>query len=343
MSQTNHPSQFQSKPNHITLKRNGLEVECFFSASGKLSRKIERLDAASYEFHHRFDGKGRLLEVTRNGIWTEHYEYDRQGRRVDCQRDSLCDLARGRLEYDDRGRLVRAGGATFGYDGRGALSERRDREGVTRYFYNGDTMPDEVILPDGTKIRYEYAKDNPVGPARRFRNGLLTGEFRWLDPLHLGAFRDHDAGLEQTFVHDRDGALDRIRLTPLKESGKNRDTAGFGYMDALLAQGKRERMRQLLDQYGGSLELFCGRDQVGSLRSLTDARGRLIKEIRYDSFGLRQRDSLPELFVPAGFAGGLVDPDTAVITPFSAALHSRAHAACLSFTPRLIPSPRQLP
>ena len=26
--------------------------------------------------------------------------------------------------------------------------------------------------------------------------------------------------------------------------------------------------------------------------------------------GLRQRDSLPELFVPAGFAGGLVDPDT---------------------------------
>ena len=174
-------------------------------------------------------------------------------------------------------------------------------------------MPDEIILPDGKKIRYQYAKDNPVGPARRFRNEMLTGEFRWLDPLHLSAFRDHDAGLEQVFVYDGQGALERIRLAPFKGGGENRDTAGFGYMDALLAQGNRERMRQLLDGYGGSLDLFCGRDQVGSLRSLTDARGRLIKEIRYDSFGLRLHDSLPELFVPVGFAGGLVDPDTGFV------------------------------
>ena len=42
-------------------------------------------------------------------------------------------------------------------------------------------------------------------------------------------------------------------------------------------------------------------------------RGRLIKKVRYDNFGLRLHDSLPEIFVPVGFAGGLVDTDTGFV------------------------------
>ena len=53
--------------------------------------------------------------------------------------------------------------------------------------------------------------------------------------------------------------------------------------------------------------------EAGKNNHPTDARGRLIKEIRYDSFGLRLHDSLPELFVPVGFAGGLTDPDTGFV------------------------------
>ena len=171
-------------------------------------------------------------------------------------------------------------------------------------------MPDEVLLPDGGRIRYRYGKDNPLGPARRFKNDLLTGEYGWLDPLRLETFRDHDRGLEQSFSYNERGMLDRIRVTPLKSAGEKRDTAGFGYMDALLMQGQRETLRQLLGNYNGTLDLFCGCDQVGTVRALTDARGRLIKEIRYDSFGRPLDDSFPELFVPVGFAGGLIDPDT---------------------------------
>ena len=39
----------------------------------------------------------------------------------------------------------------------------------------------------------------------------------------------------------------------------------------------------------------------------------MIKEIAYDSFGNTTRDTLPQLFFPLGFAGGLVDPHTGFI------------------------------
>ncbi|ADV45613.1 hypothetical protein Nitsa_0342 [Nitratifractor salsuginis DSM 16511] len=51
-------------------------------------------------------------------------------------------------------------------------------------------------------------------------------------------------------------------------------------------------------------------DQVGSLRAVTDRRHRLVKAIRYDSYGNILRDSNPRFKVPFGFAGGLYDSDT---------------------------------
>ena len=73
---------------------------------------------------------------------------------------------------------------------------------------------------------------------------------------------------------------------------------------------RRERLEKLLAKHGGSLDLHCGLDQVGSLKVLTDTGGRLIKKIHYDSFGVPRSDSLPDLFLPIGFAGGLADEDT---------------------------------
>ncbi|ADV45616.1 hypothetical protein Nitsa_0345 [Nitratifractor salsuginis DSM 16511] len=51
-------------------------------------------------------------------------------------------------------------------------------------------------------------------------------------------------------------------------------------------------------------------DQVGSLRAVTDRRHRLVKAIRYDSYGNILKDSNPGFKVPFGFAGGLYDSDT---------------------------------
>ncbi|ADV45614.1 RHS repeat domain-containing protein [Nitratifractor salsuginis] len=54
-------------------------------------------------------------------------------------------------------------------------------------------------------------------------------------------------------------------------------------------------------------------DQVGSLRAVTDRRHRLVKAIRYDSYGNILKDSNPGFKVPFGFAGGLYDRDTKLV------------------------------
>lgn len=55
------------------------------------------------------------------------------------------------------------------------------------------------------------------------------------------------------------------------------------------------------------LELYCGCDQVGSLKMLSTANGTVLKHICFDSFGNIKSDNLPLLHLPVGFAGGLHD------------------------------------
>ena len=314
-------TQVRQSKNAVTLKRNGLTVECFFGENGKLARKIERYGRQFTEYAYQYDAKGHLATVRRDGVVTESYEYDQAGRRVEHRREyrGFSDSTAGRLLYDESGRLLRAGDTTFSYDRRGALAERRDREGVTRYSYGGDTMPDSVILPSGKEIRYEYDASNPIGPARRFKNGVLTTEFAWLDPLRLAAYKDHDSLLEYIFLYDDAGIVNKVRLAAFKpkshtpESETDRAAANSDWLETLVTQKRQERLHDFLGRRSGPLELLCGCDQVGTLKILTDASGNIVKEIVRDSFGVQQSDSFPDLFMPIGFAGGLADPDTGLV------------------------------
>ena len=46
-------------------------------------------------------------------------------------------------------------------------------------------------------------------------------------------------------------------------------------------------------------------DQVGSFRALINGAGGIVKRVDYDSFGNVLFDSLPELYIPLGFGGGI--------------------------------------
>ncbi|MDR1241700.1 MAG: hypothetical protein LBM00_02790, partial [Deltaproteobacteria bacterium] len=145
---------------------------------------------------------------------TERYQYNQSGQRVEQKREyrGFSDSTGGWLRYDDGGRLIRAGDTSFYYDKRGALAERCDRQGITTYSYGKDTMPDKIVLPSREEIRYEYDKSNPICPARRFKNGTLTAEFAWFDPLRLAAYKDLDNLLEYAFMYDDVGILNKIRI-----------------------------------------------------------------------------------------------------------------------------------
>ena len=217
-------AEAQQGKSAVTLKRNDLIVECFFNENGKLSRKVERYDRQSTQYAYQYDAKGHLTKVQRDGTATESYQYNQSGQRVEQTREyrGFSDASSGMLRYDDEGRLSKAGDTSFYYDKHGALSERCDCQGITKYSYGKDTMPDKVILPSRAEIRYEYDKQNPTGPARRFRNNTLTAEFAWSNPVCLKTYRDHDNLLEYTFLYDDSGILNKIRIDMLKpEKQKN--------------------------------------------------------------------------------------------------------------------------
>ena len=297
----------------VLIKRNGLTVECFVTTeSGKLERKIETYGRRITDYVYRHDEAGRLAKVLRDDCTTEEYHYNQNGQRIEQRREyqGFSDGTRGRLLYDEKGKLLKAGDTTFAYDSHGALSERRDGQGITKYSYGKDTMLDRVTLTDGKHIRYEYAKSNPTGPARRFREDFLTAEFAWKDPTRLSAYRDHDTRLDHAFTYDASGILDRIRITPF--TGSPEET-GTDWLSILLRQNKRQRLDEYFRQRSGPLDLWCCCDQAGTLKLMADKHGVLIKEVTRDSFGLRYSDSFLDLFVPVGFAGGLTDPDTGLV------------------------------
>ena len=303
------------------LTRNSLNTECFFGQNGKLRRKIEHYGGKSTQCDYRFDSKGRLMGVEQNGELVEGYVYDMAGRRewqYQCY-GGLTGSSLDRITYDSIGRNVKVGATGFSYNWNGALFMRSTPLGVTVFNYGADTLLDEVTLLHGGKIRYEYDPVLRVVPARRFKGDCLAAGYGWHDALHLAEYLDYEHCLNYVFLYDVAGALDMVRITRMsrfEQSYGSVDTAWlrlYGCSNFSLLLEKRERLHALVDGNGGALELYCGTDQVGTLKYLTDMRGRLIKAVLRDSFGVRLYDSLPELFMPVGFAGGLEDPDTGLV------------------------------
>ncbi|WP_052296594.1 RHS repeat domain-containing protein [Nitratifractor salsuginis] len=163
------------------------------------------------------------------------------------------------------------GDNTYRYDEDGYLIEKTTPQGTTTYTYNTLGALTEADLPDGTRIHYLL---DPLN--RRIAkevNGTITQKYLWADLTTLLAVYDKDDNLVQRFEY----AGERMPVAMRDANGK---------------------------------KYYLHYDQVGSLRAVTDSRHRLVKAIRYDSYGNILRDSNPGFKVPFGFAGGLYDSDT---------------------------------
>lgn len=108
-----------------------------------------------------------------------------------------------------------------------------------------------------------------------------------------------------------------MRLVPFypeKETGP-RDWAreSGDWLHSMSQRERKHRLHDVLFRGAKALELVCGCDQVGTLKLLCDTKGRVVKQVQRDSFGVQYNDSLPDLFMPIGFGGGLADPDTGLV------------------------------
>lgn len=306
-------------------------LEYAYDADGRLTEvKNNAVIAETY----KYSASGQRV---RSKVWYEG-----------CPSASTSAMEKSRYSYNDKGQLESDGQNRYAYDKYGSVSSIMGRQGL-RLAYSGSTLLRKAVLNDGCELRYTYT--GPA-LCKRYRHNDITGEYRWNDQARLVGFRDHELRLEYDYVYDADGILNKIVIRPFGKSVLAADaapagehTGSEGWLYWFGAENRRQRVCQRLVAYqhlcdasaagkpekaaqGGAtpgsvaargasalspLELACCCDHLGTPRLFVGPDGKVVKEVVRSSFGKIVYDSLPCLYVPIGFCGGLEDRDTHLI------------------------------
>ena len=239
----------------------------------------------SYGATYTRDKAGRIAtkaETTPAGTKTFTYTYDDDGQLTEVRRDGSVVES---YSWDPNGNRKSAGGQAATYDAQDSMQQR----GGVAYEWTADGM---LAKRGGDTFRYSavgelleakvrgktitYAYD---GFGRRVARtaGGATERYLYGDPENV---------FTVTAVRGADG-----KLTSLQYDEDERLTA-------LERDGAR---------------YYVATDDQGTPRAVSDATGKIVKELTYDSFGVKSADSAPSFELPIGFAGGLEDRDTGLV------------------------------
>jgi RHS repeat-associated protein len=282
----------------VTINPQGvLGLNRSFNSFGELDSEQTEISGQNiYSYALTRDKSGSIATRTEtlSGISSQYtYSYDSLGRLTSVTQNGLVveeyqygpngtrtyeqNALRGipgrTLSYSEEDHLLSAGDTTYQYDVDGFLTTRTSGSQVTSYTYSSRGELLSVNLPDGRLI--EYVCD-PLG--RRIAkkiNGTIVEKYLWQGRTRLLAVYDGNDNLLMRFMY----ADARTPLAMTKE--------GLNY--------------------------YLCYDQAGSLRTVADTLGNIVKELDYDSFGNVLLDSDPTFTVPFAFAGGLFDPDTGLV------------------------------
>ena len=268
-----------------------------FNGYGELTAEDATVNSqpfTGWSVNRNNNGKITSKTETVNGSTVDYaYTYDAMGRLLTVHQDgtlveeyqyglngsrtyemnSLKSESGRTYSYSVEDHLLSAGGVSYQFDTDGFLVSRTDGAEVTGYQYSSRGELLEVSLPDGDSIEYLH---DPLG--RRIAkkvNGSIAEKYLWRGLTQLLAVYD----------------------------GSDNLLMRFEYADG----------RMPVAMPAGGATYYLGYDQVGSLRTVSDATGSVVKEISYDSFGTILSDSNPAFAVPFGFAGGLHDRDTGLV------------------------------
>lgn len=236
------------------------------------------------------DALGRIVNKTETIQGETHvygYTYDPNGRLTDVTTDGNAtshyeyDANGNRLVgpglnaspvYDNQDRLLSYGDCTYTYKNDGSLQTKTCPDGTTTYDYDAFGNLRGVTLPNGTAITYLI--DGQNRRVGKKVNGTLVERFLYEDQLKRVGWYDGTGALKAQFVFV-----------------------------------SRPQVPDLMIKTGTIYRLVY--DQVGSIRLVTDPTGAVVERLDYDEFGGVLADLTPG-FQPFGFAGGILDRDTAL-------------------------------
>jgi RHS repeat-associated protein len=178
--------------------------------------------------------------------------------------------------YDPQDRLLAYGAVTFTYTAAGEMATRVDsaKNETTTYSYDVFGNLAKVVLPNGDIV--EYLADPTERRVRKKVNGVVERAWLYKDELRPIAELDANGNVVSRFVY----------------------ALGRNVPDYMIKAGVKYRLIT---------------DQVGSVRLVVNAAtGAVAQRVDYDAFGVVLQDTSPG-FQPFGFAGGVYDPDTALV------------------------------
>ena len=201
-----------------------------YDLAGNLTRLVDEGGATT---QYAYDQTNRLIEVRRNGVRVEAYEYDAN--------DSIRATHRGARQLGPGGRVVQDGSRELSYAADGSVAETRS-DGLTRrmkHDVNGRLV--EIIEPGDKITRYEYdpfgrRTAKVVAGARTeflWEGWSLAAEVRGEDVLRVHASLDI-----RPLVHWQGGRL----FTPILDHR--------GSVRAVFDETGRQVWNCILDAYG---------------------------------------------------------------------------------------------
>lgn len=217
-------------------------------------------------------------------------------------------------------------GETFDYDAAGQLVTATRDASTTTYAYDANGNRTDVVV-DGTPRVASYDQRDRLlsldGTTYGYdANGFLTT--RGADSFDHGAEGELLAatvgGTEITYAHDGVGR----RVARTGPDGTHEYLYG-NLQDHLEVTAVRAPSGQLTTYYyddagalfaleRGGAWFYVGTDHLGSPRVVVDATGAIVREIEYGPWGDVLSDTDPTFDLAVGFAGGLADPDTGLVT-----------------------------
>jgi YD repeat-containing protein len=268
-----------------------ISVARMYSSYGEMNQNTYSVKGSPvYDWTLTRDNTGRITQKVENlkgTAITSTYDYDKNGRLTQVKQNgtivesytydgdgnrtletnTLRNISNKTYTYSVEDHILTAGADSYQFDQDGFLTSKLTSAGTTTVVYSTRGELLTVNLPDGRTINYDH---DPFG--RRIAksvDGAITEKYLWQTATRLLAVYDDSNNVLMQFTY----ADNRTPVSMVKE--------GVTY--------------------------YLLYDQIGSLKTIIDSSGNLIKELAYDSFGSILYDTDTSFTVPLGFAGGLHD------------------------------------